>query len=129
MICKELYNNIRNIKSSLDHGVVWGVLHPQPRNEGTLTPIVLAGTNATLQSLPALLSLFQQSSNVNKVLGLLSKMPLQIGGKEGDEMLQYLNINFANMMTPPNTPNMFNFPEYIVPAAQAINQVHTRSIN
>ncbi|KAL5269747.1 hypothetical protein ACHWQZ_G003274 [Mnemiopsis leidyi] len=88
-------------------------ISPGPHNSG----------NATLQTLPALLSLFQQSSNVNKVMGLLSKMQLQLGGKTPDEVLHYLNLNSANLMTPPNTPqHMFNFPEYIVPAAHALNQ-------
>ena len=57
-------------------------------------------------------------------MGLLSKMQLQLGGKTPDEVLHYLNLNSANLMTPPNTPqHMFNFPEYIVPAAHALNQV------
>ena len=86
--------------------------------------------NATLQTLPALLSLFQQSSNVNKVMGLLSKMQLQLGGKTPDEVLHYLNLNSANLITPPNTPqHMFNFPEYIVPAAHALNQVWERDLD
>jgi len=81
-----------------------------------------SGSNATLQNIPALLSLFQQSTNVNKVMTFLSKMQLQLGAKSTDEVLQYLNINSANLMTPPSTPNMFSFPEYMVPAAQALNQ-------
>jgi len=62
-------------------------------------------------------------------MGLLSKMQLQLGGKTPDEVLHYLNLNSANLMTPPNTPqHMFNFPEYIVPAAHALNQVWDRDL-
>lgn len=87
-----------------------------------------AGSNATLQNLPALLSLFQQSSNVNKVMTFLSKLQLQLGVKNPEEVMQYLNLNSANLIsTPPTTPNMFNFPEHMVPAAQALNQVQPAS--
>ena len=91
--------------------------------------IFVSGSNATLQNLPALLSLFQQSSNVNKVMTFLSKLQHQLGVKNPEEVMQYLNLNSANLIsTPPTTPNMFNFPEYMVPAAQALNQVQPVSL-
>ena len=101
-----------------------------PKFQLYFNQIFILGSNATLQNLPALLSLFQQSSNVNKVMTFLSKLQLQLGVKNPEEVMQYLNLNSANLIsTPPTTPNMFNFPEHMVPAAQALNQVQPVSSN
>lgn len=78
-----------------------------------------SGSNSSFQNIPALLSLLQQS-NVSKIMTFLSKWQMQLGANSTDEVLQYLNFNATNIMTPPSTGsavpgnvNIFSFPEYL----------------
>ena len=80
-----------------------------------------SGSNSSFQNIPALLSLLQQS-NVSKIMSFLSKWQMQLGANSTDEVLQYLNFNATNIMTPPSTGNstgmnpnvnIFSFPEYL----------------
>jgi len=87
-----------------------------------------SGSNSSFQNIPALLSLLQQS-NVSKIMSFLSKWQMQLGANSTDEVLQYLNFNATNIMTPPSTGNaipgnvnIFSFPEYL-------NMVPSGSLN